>query len=300
MAAVEERREVRAEARYVRAAPRKAQVVVEQIRGRTVPEARAILAFMTRDAARDVERVLSSAVANAEANHGLVGDDLYVSHATAGAGPTLKRWRARARGRVARIKKRTCHIRIELAETEGLVAAPPAEEKLKRAPRKKAEPAEPPAAAEPAPEPEPEPVAPGPENPVGAVETQTVTPEPPAPPPPAPVVPEPPAPEPEPVSPLSAAPEPPEPEPVPTAVEPEPEPVPEPEAAPAPALAERPREAALERFSEGWLIDGTLVQPRRARLRRYVITEELVLEQDGTESSRIVGKEPYPDDPEES
>jgi large subunit ribosomal protein L22 len=159
MAAVEERREVRAEARYVRAAPRKAQVVVEQIRGRTVPEARAILAFMTRDAARDVERVLSSAVANAEANHGLVGDDLYVSHATAGAGPTLKRWRARARGRVARIKKRTCHIRIELAETEGLVAAPPAEEKLKRAPRKKAEPAEPPAAAEPAPEPEPEPEA---------------------------------------------------------------------------------------------------------------------------------------------
>jgi hypothetical protein len=155
------------------------------------------------------------------------------------------------------------------------------------------------AAAEPAPEPEPEPVAPGPENPVGAVETQTVTPEPPAPPPPAPVVPEPPAPEPEPVSPLSAAPEPPEPEPVPTAVEPEPEPVPEPEAAPAPALAERPREAALERFSEGWLIDGTLVQPRRARLRRYVITEELILEADGTESSRIVGKEPYPDPPEE-
>src|ERR671938_667965 len=73
MAAVEERREVRAEARYVRTAPRKAQLVAEQIRGRTVPEARTILAFMTRDAARDVEKVLSSAVANAEANHGLVG-----------------------------------------------------------------------------------------------------------------------------------------------------------------------------------------------------------------------------------
>jgi large subunit ribosomal protein L22 len=156
MATVEEpRTQVRAEARYVRTAPRKAQLVTEQIRGRTVPEARTILAFMTRDAARDVERVLSSAVANAEANHNLDGDDLYVSVAVVGAGPTLKRWRARARGRVARIKKRTCHITIALALPEGGVipaprpapapapaAEPPAEEeaKPKRAPaRKKAE-----------------------------------------------------------------------------------------------------------------------------------------------------------------
>jgi large subunit ribosomal protein L22 len=162
MAAVEEpRTQVRAEARYVRTAPRKAQLVTEQIRGRTVPEARTILAFMTRDAARDVERVLSSAVANAEANHNLDGDDLYVSVAVVGAGPTLKRWRARARGRVARIKKRTCHITIALALPEGgVIPAPrpapapapaaetPAEEaKPKRAPaRKKAE--EEPAAAE--------------------------------------------------------------------------------------------------------------------------------------------------------
>jgi large subunit ribosomal protein L22 len=155
MAAVEEpRTQVRAEARYVRTAPRKAQLVTEQIRGRSVPEARTILAFMTRDAARDVERVLSSAVANAEANHNLDGDDLYVSVAVVGAGPTLKRWRARARGRVARIKKRTCHITIALALPEGGVipaprpapapapaAEPPAEEvEPKRAPgRKKAE-----------------------------------------------------------------------------------------------------------------------------------------------------------------
>ena len=118
MAAVEERTSVRAEARYVRTAPRKAQLVAEQIRGRSVPEARTILAFMTRDAARDVEKVLSSAVANAEANHGLDGDELYVHTATVGAGPTLKRWRARARGRVARIKKRTCHITIALALPE--------------------------------------------------------------------------------------------------------------------------------------------------------------------------------------
>jgi large subunit ribosomal protein L22 len=158
MAAVEERTSVRAEARYVRTAPRKAQLVAEQIRGRPVPEARTILAFMTRDAARDVEKVLSSAVANAEANHGLDGDELYVIAATVGAGPTLKRWRARARGRVARIKKRTCHITIALALPEEQVipeplpkpapAPPPAPEpeveaaeeeapKPKRAPRTK-------------------------------------------------------------------------------------------------------------------------------------------------------------------
>ena len=120
MATVETpRTEVRAEAKYVRTAPRKAQLVAEQIRGRTVPEARTILAFMARDAARDMEKVLNSAVANAEANHGLVGDELIVSAAYAGAGPTLKRWRARARGRVARIRKRTCHITIRLARADG-------------------------------------------------------------------------------------------------------------------------------------------------------------------------------------
>jgi large subunit ribosomal protein L22 len=155
MATAEDTRtHVRAEARYVRTAPRKAQLVTEQIRGRPVPEARTILAFMTRDAARDVEKVLSSAVANAEANHNLDADELYVSVATVGAGPTLKRWRARARGRVARIKKRTCHITIALALPEGGVipaprpapapapepAAEEEEAKPKRAPRKKAGP----------------------------------------------------------------------------------------------------------------------------------------------------------------
>jgi ribosomal protein L22 len=149
--AVAERPTVRAEAKYVRTAPRKAQLVAEQIRGRPVPEARTILAFMPRDAARDVERVLASAVANAEANHGLVGDELYVSIATVGSGPTIKRWRARARGRVARIKKRTCHIAITLAAPEGVEARapvvtppPPAVEEeapkpRRAAPRKKAE-----------------------------------------------------------------------------------------------------------------------------------------------------------------
>jgi large subunit ribosomal protein L22 len=125
--AVEERTEVRAEARYVRAAPRKAQLIVDQIRGRPVPEARTILAFMTRDAARDVRRVLDSAAANAEANHGLDSDDLYVVGAYVGAGPVLKRWKARARGRVGRIKKRTCHITIALAPPAGEAIPAPIE-----------------------------------------------------------------------------------------------------------------------------------------------------------------------------
>jgi large subunit ribosomal protein L22 len=127
MATVETRSEVRAEARYVRAAPRKAQLVVDQIRGRTVPEARTILAFMTRDAANDVAKVLTSAAANAEANHGLDADEMIVSAAFVGEGPTLKRWRARARGRVGRIRKRTCHITISLALPSGAELPAPIE-----------------------------------------------------------------------------------------------------------------------------------------------------------------------------
>ena len=107
---------VRAEARWVRTSARKARVVLEHIRGRTVPEARTILAFTQRAAAQDIEKVLRSAVANAEANHGLIGDDLVVAAAYADEGPTIKRWRPRARGRVNRIFKRTCHITILLGE----------------------------------------------------------------------------------------------------------------------------------------------------------------------------------------
>ena len=107
---------VRAEARYVRLSARKARVVLEHIRGRSVPEARTVLAFTQRAAAQDIEKVLRSAVANAEANHGLIGDELVVHAAYADEGPTLKRWRPRARGRVNRINKRTCHITILLGE----------------------------------------------------------------------------------------------------------------------------------------------------------------------------------------
>lgn len=130
------RREVNATAKFVRGAPRKAQLVVAEIRGRSVAEARTVLAFMPRAAARDVEKVLASAVANAEANHGLSGDDLFVSAAYVGSGPTLKRWRARARGRVGRIKKRTCHITIRVAPVEGVRAAPAPVAEPQSAPRR--------------------------------------------------------------------------------------------------------------------------------------------------------------------
>ena len=112
-----ETREVRAQAKWVRTSARKARLVAEHIRGRPVAEARAVLAFTPRAAAREMEKVLRSAVANAEANHGLHGDDLVVHAAYVDEGPTLKRWRARARGRVARIRKRTCHITVILEQS---------------------------------------------------------------------------------------------------------------------------------------------------------------------------------------
>jgi large subunit ribosomal protein L22 len=110
------RPDVRAQARFVRASPRKARLVVDQIRGRTVPEARTILAFTSRAVARDVEKVLSSAVANAEATRQWNGDELVISAAYVDEGTTIKRWRARARGRVNRILKRTCHITIKVEQ----------------------------------------------------------------------------------------------------------------------------------------------------------------------------------------
>ena len=129
-----ETNEVRAQAKWVRTSARKARLVAEHIRGRSVPEARAVLAFTPRAAAREMEKVLHSAVANAEANHGLFGDELVVSAAYVDEGPTLKRWRARARGRVARIRKRTCHITVLLTP-----AAPEALEKRPRRGRGQAE-----------------------------------------------------------------------------------------------------------------------------------------------------------------
>jgi ribosomal protein L22 len=108
---------VRARARYVRVAPRKARLVADQVRGLPVTEARTLLEFSTRGAARDLLRLLDSASANAEANHELVADDLQIAEIFVDEGPTLKRWRARARGRASRIDKKTSHLSVALTPT---------------------------------------------------------------------------------------------------------------------------------------------------------------------------------------
>ena len=138
---------VRAQAKYVHATARKARLITDLIRGRSVPEARTILAFSTRAVAEDVEKVLRSAIANAESRPDLHwnGDDLYIVTAYADEGPTLKRHRARARGRVGRIMKRSCHITVELAQSPAALAAAEAAAaaapKRQRAPKKTEEPA---------------------------------------------------------------------------------------------------------------------------------------------------------------
>jgi ribosomal protein L22 len=109
---------VRAQAKYVRSSARKARLVCDHLRGKTVEEARAILAHTPRSVARDWSKLLESAVANAEHNHELVGEDLYVKAVTADEGPTIKRFRPRAMGRATRIRKRTSHLTILLTPKE--------------------------------------------------------------------------------------------------------------------------------------------------------------------------------------
>ena len=109
---------VQAKARYVRTSPRKARLVCDHIRGKDVAEARAILAFTPRGAAKAWIKLLESAVANAEHNHELVGDELRIAAVYADDGPTLKRFRPRAMGRATRIRKRTSHLTITLTPKE--------------------------------------------------------------------------------------------------------------------------------------------------------------------------------------
>ncbi len=105
---------VRAQAKYVRSSARKARLVCDHIRGKSVEDARAILAHTPRAVARDWSKLLESAVANAEHNHELVGEDLYVKVVQADEGPTIKRHRPRAQGRATQIRKRTAHLTILL------------------------------------------------------------------------------------------------------------------------------------------------------------------------------------------
>jgi ribosomal protein L22 len=110
--------QVQARARYVRTSARKARLVCDHIRGKDVAEARAILAFTPRAAAKPWLKLLESAVANAEHNHELVGEELRIISVHADEGPTLKRFRPRAMGRATRIRKRTSHLSITLTPKE--------------------------------------------------------------------------------------------------------------------------------------------------------------------------------------
>ena len=105
---------VRASARYVRVAPRKARLVADQVRGLHIDKARALLQFSPRGAARDIEKLIDSAASNAENNHELVADDMRIAEITVDEGPTLRRFRPRALGRATRINKRTSHIAVAL------------------------------------------------------------------------------------------------------------------------------------------------------------------------------------------
>jgi ribosomal protein L22 len=109
---------VRAKARYVRCAPRKARLVVDHIRGKSVEEALSILQFTPRGASRDVLKLLNSAIANAESNHELGPDELRIAKIYVDEGPTLKRYRPRALGRATRIRKRTSHMTIQLTNED--------------------------------------------------------------------------------------------------------------------------------------------------------------------------------------
>ena len=105
---------VNARARFVRVAPRKARLVADQVRGLPIEDARALLRFSSRGAARDIRKLIDSAAANAEANHDLVADDLLIKDIHVDEGPTLRRYRPRALGRATRINKRTSHIAVAL------------------------------------------------------------------------------------------------------------------------------------------------------------------------------------------
>jgi len=107
-----EREGTRAVLRHSRVSAYKVRAVLDLIRGKDVQRAREILQFSERDAAQLVGKVLASAVANAENNDGLDAEGLYVSACYADEGPTMKRWRPRARGRATRIRKRTCHVTV--------------------------------------------------------------------------------------------------------------------------------------------------------------------------------------------
>ncbi len=110
--------EVKAVAKYILMSPSKARLVVDMVRGMGAQDALNMLKFVPKAAAKPISRVIQSAVANAEENYGLAAAELYVAEITADAGPTLKRRRFAARGRVKPILKRMTHLTVVLASRE--------------------------------------------------------------------------------------------------------------------------------------------------------------------------------------
>jgi len=123
--------ETRATARFLRVSPKKVRLVIDVVRGMDVNKALVQLTSIKRDAKRYVVKLLHSAIANAENNHDLKRENLYIKNITADGGPIIGRWRPRAHGRAAEIRKRTTHLTIVLAERM------PTEDKAKKAKKEK-------------------------------------------------------------------------------------------------------------------------------------------------------------------
>ena len=119
---------MRAVAKFVRIAPRKARLVADEIRGKSYPEAVSLLRFTNKRAAKVVCEVVNSAAANAEHNSEADPDELLVKTVRVDEGPTIKRYRARAMGRATMIRKRTSHISVELGASVGVVVGTPGDE----------------------------------------------------------------------------------------------------------------------------------------------------------------------------
>ncbi|MFQ5995372.1 MAG: 50S ribosomal protein L22 [Acidiferrobacterales bacterium] len=117
--------ETRALLKYIRMSPQKGRLVADQIRGLPVAKALEVLQFSGKKAAGPLRKAVESAIANAEHNEGADVDELRVANVRVDVGPTIKRWRARAKGRVARIKKRTSHITVTVSDTESTLPKKP-------------------------------------------------------------------------------------------------------------------------------------------------------------------------------
>jgi len=119
---------MKAKAKYVRIAPRKARLVADEVRGKSFPDAVSLLRFTNKRAARIIGEIIQSAAANAEHNDDVDPDELFIREIRVDDGPTIKRYRARAMGRATMIRKRTSHISVELGAPAGILVGTPRDE----------------------------------------------------------------------------------------------------------------------------------------------------------------------------